>query len=156
MRRSLFFQYYRENANYLERTYGFVERLGIEKVRRRPCTLPNSVRQGLLGGCANRRRSLQTHGWNVTRHGIPPNSYKSNRSRAYPYERHAPMDSNGAMGGHSPARGTLRPSGRARHRDLQPRDRFLAVDNRCPHKGGPLSEGIVSGATVVCPLHAGR
>jgi nitrite reductase (NADH) small subunit len=33
-------------------------------------------------------------------------------------------------------------------------DRFLAVDNRCPHKGGPLSEGIVSGATVVCPLHA--
>jgi nitrite reductase (NADH) small subunit len=33
-------------------------------------------------------------------------------------------------------------------------DRFLAVENRCPHKGGPLSEGIVSGATVVCPLHA--
>jgi nitrite reductase (NADH) small subunit len=32
-------------------------------------------------------------------------------------------------------------------------DRFLAVDNRCPHKGGPLAEGIVSGATVVCPLH---
>ncbi len=33
-------------------------------------------------------------------------------------------------------------------------DRFLAVDNRCPHKGGPLAEGIVSGAVVVCPLHA--
>lgn len=33
-------------------------------------------------------------------------------------------------------------------------DRFLAVDNRCPHKGGPLAEGIVSGTTVVCPLHA--
>jgi nitrite reductase (NADH) small subunit len=33
-------------------------------------------------------------------------------------------------------------------------DRFLAVDNHCPHKGGPLSEGIVSGNTVVCPLHA--
>ncbi len=33
-------------------------------------------------------------------------------------------------------------------------DRFLAVDNRCPHKGGPLSDGIVSGATVACPLHA--
>jgi len=32
-------------------------------------------------------------------------------------------------------------------------DRFLAVDNRCPHKGGPLSDGIVSGSTVVCPLH---
>ncbi len=33
-------------------------------------------------------------------------------------------------------------------------DRFLAVDNRCPHKSGPLADGIVSGATVVCPLHA--
>jgi nitrite reductase (NADH) small subunit len=33
-------------------------------------------------------------------------------------------------------------------------DRFLAVDNRCPHNGGPLCEGIVSGTTVVCPLHA--
>jgi nitrite reductase (NADH) small subunit len=33
-------------------------------------------------------------------------------------------------------------------------DRFLAVDNRCPHRGGPLSDGIVAGAAVVCPLHA--
>jgi nitrite reductase (NADH) small subunit len=33
-------------------------------------------------------------------------------------------------------------------------DRFLAVDNRCPHNGGPLADGIVSGSTVVCPLHA--
>jgi nitrite reductase (NADH) small subunit len=33
-------------------------------------------------------------------------------------------------------------------------DRFLAISSRCPHKGGPLSEGIVSGNAVVCPLHA--
>jgi nitrite reductase (NADH) small subunit len=32
-------------------------------------------------------------------------------------------------------------------------DRFLAVDNRCPHRGGPLADGIVSGSSVVCPLH---
>src|SRR5581483_5654469 len=33
-------------------------------------------------------------------------------------------------------------------------DRFLAVDNRCPHRGGPLADGIVCGHAVVCPLHA--
>jgi nitrite reductase (NADH) small subunit len=33
-------------------------------------------------------------------------------------------------------------------------DRFLAVANRCPHRGGPLADGIVSGTTVVCPIHA--
>ncbi len=33
-------------------------------------------------------------------------------------------------------------------------ERFLAVDARCPHRGGPLAEGIVTGTTVVCPLHA--
>lgn len=32
-------------------------------------------------------------------------------------------------------------------------DRVFALDNRCPHKGGPLSEGIVHGTSVTCPLH---
>jgi nitrite reductase (NADH) small subunit len=32
-------------------------------------------------------------------------------------------------------------------------DRYVAVDNTCPHRGGPLCDGIVSGDTVVCPLH---
>ncbi|MGH7551428.1 MAG: nitrite reductase small subunit NirD [Longimicrobiales bacterium] len=35
-------------------------------------------------------------------------------------------------------------------------DRFLAVENRCPHRGGPLADGIVAGNAVVCPLHAWR
>jgi nitrite reductase (NADH) small subunit len=32
-------------------------------------------------------------------------------------------------------------------------DRFAAIDNDCPHRGGPMCDGIVSGSTVVCPLH---
>jgi nitrite reductase (NADH) large subunit len=44
----LFFQYYRENANYLERTYDFVERLGIEKVRKETVYAPETARRSLL------------------------------------------------------------------------------------------------------------
>lgn len=29
----------------------------------------------------------------------------------------------------------------------------FAIDDTCPHKGGPLSQGIVHGRSVTCPLH---
>ena len=32
-------------------------------------------------------------------------------------------------------------------------DRVFALRNSCPHKNGPLSEGIVHGNKVACPLH---
>jgi nitrite reductase (NADH) small subunit len=32
-------------------------------------------------------------------------------------------------------------------------DQVFATTDRCPHKGGPLSEGIVHGLSVTCPLH---
>ncbi len=34
--------------------------------------------------------------------------------------------------------------------------RFMAVEDRCPHKDGPLSDGIITGSTVTCPLHNWR
>ena len=33
-------------------------------------------------------------------------------------------------------------------------DQVFALSDSCPHKGGPLSEGIVHGTSVTCPLHA--
>jgi nitrite reductase (NADH) small subunit len=32
-------------------------------------------------------------------------------------------------------------------------DEAFALEDRCPHRGGPLSQGIVHGASVTCPLH---
>ncbi|MFT4584605.1 MAG: nitrite reductase (NADH) small subunit [Gammaproteobacteria bacterium] len=33
-------------------------------------------------------------------------------------------------------------------------DRIYAIEDRCPHLGGPLSQGIVHGTAVTCPLHS--
>jgi nitrite reductase (NADH) small subunit len=32
-------------------------------------------------------------------------------------------------------------------------DEVFALEDKCPHKGGPLSQGIVYGRRVACPLH---
>lgn len=32
-------------------------------------------------------------------------------------------------------------------------DKVFALTDKCPHKGGPLSQGIVYGENVACPLH---
>ena len=34
--------------------------------------------------------------------------------------------------------------------------RYYAIDNLCPHRGGPLGEGDLDGAVVACPWHAWR
>jgi len=31
--------------------------------------------------------------------------------------------------------------------------RFHALDNTCPHRGGPLGDGALMGTTVTCPWH---
>jgi nitrite reductase (NADH) small subunit len=33
------------------------------------------------------------------------------------------------------------------------KDELFALEDRCPHKQGPLSQGIVHGTAVTCPLH---
>ncbi|CAN6134579.1 MAG: nitrite reductase small subunit NirD [Candidatus Methylopumilus sp.] len=33
-------------------------------------------------------------------------------------------------------------------------DRVFAINNACPHKGGPLSEGLVYGEKIACPMHS--
>jgi nitrite reductase (NADH) small subunit len=37
-----------------------------------------------------------------------------------------------------------------RQRDGQ----LFAIQNRCPHKQGPLSEGVIGAGKVICPLHS--
>jgi nitrite reductase [NAD(P)H] large subunit len=58
----LFFQYYREHGNYLERTYDFVERLGIDKVRKDTVYAPEHIRRGLLDRLA-KSKALARDAW---------------------------------------------------------------------------------------------
>lgn len=34
--------------------------------------------------------------------------------------------------------------------------KVFAVANKCPHRGGPLADGMLAGEQVVCPMHAFR
>ena len=58
----LFFQYYRENANYLERSYHFVERVGIEKIRKDTVYAPEADKYKLLDRLA-RSKALAKDAW---------------------------------------------------------------------------------------------
>jgi nitrite reductase [NAD(P)H] large subunit len=58
----LFFQYYREQANYLERTYDFVERIGIETIRRETVYATPEAREGLRKRLA-RSKALSADAW---------------------------------------------------------------------------------------------
>ncbi len=56
---------------------------------------------------------------------------------------------------HSAARRALRRTPRTAKSPCSapPRTEVFAIDDHCPHKGGPLTQGIVHGAAVTCPLH---
>lgn len=51
------------------------------------------------------------------------------------------------------ARRVTRPRGTAVALFRNAEDKVFALLDRCPHKGGPLSQGIVFGQSVACPLH---
>ena len=68
------------------------------------------------------------------------------------------------FGRQCPGEGLQRPLGGGVGRVARPRglpvalfrtadDTVFALLDRCPHKGGPLSQGIVFGRSVACPLH---
>jgi nitrite reductase (NADH) large subunit len=70
----LFFQYYREHANYLERTYDFVERFGIEKIRRETVYAPRPAQEALLARLA-RSKALAKDAWLEREEPVHPTQF---------------------------------------------------------------------------------
>jgi nitrite reductase (NADH) large subunit len=70
----LFFQYYRENANYLERTYDFCERLGIEKIRKDTVYAPDAAKRELLDRLA-KSKELSKDAWSEADEPVNPTQF---------------------------------------------------------------------------------
>jgi nitrite reductase (NADH) large subunit len=149
----LFLQYYRENAEYLERTYDFVERLGIARVRADTVEAPGEVRAALLERFA-RSREIAAEPWSAE--GARP---------ATPHQFGAlpALDGASLSGAVRAARLDDLPIGEGRALRVGKREIAIfrtgprevrALAGRCPHAGGPLADGIVAGGRVTCPLHA--
>jgi nitrite reductase (NADH) large subunit len=70
----LFFQYYRENGNYLERTYDFVERLGIEHIRKETVYAPEEQKRNLLDRL-HRSKKISHDAWLERDHPANPTQF---------------------------------------------------------------------------------
>ena len=60
----LFFQYYRENGEYLERTYDFIPRIGLEKIRRETVLASEADKKALLDRLT-KARAKAVNPWDV-------------------------------------------------------------------------------------------
>jgi nitrite reductase (NADH) large subunit len=149
----LFLQYYRENAEYLERTYDFVERFGIARVRAETIEAPGEVRAALLDRFA-RSREIAAEPWS-TEGQTPATPHQFGDLEAVPSTRPGELVRVAAL--------AELPRGEGRNVRVGTREIALfrtgerevhAIAARCPHAGGPLADGIVAGGRVTCPLHA--
>ena len=156
-----FLQLYREEAFYLERTVHYLQRVGMDHIkqavlndaeRRRRCTsgcCSRFLRAGPVAGAASA----------AAEEGIRPHRRQAAGKRlSTDLEGHrmnwldiCALDEINPLG----SRIVAGPKGDiAIFRTAD--DQVFALDDRCPHKGGPLSQGIVYGKQVACPRTTGR
>ena len=144
-----FLQLYREEGWYLERTVHYVGRVGLDHVKKRRSSTTRRTARRCGNVCSSRSMASPIRGSSTRR---PPSTRGSSRRSM----RNELLESESA------ASTTSRCSARAASRASDGAavavfrtadDKVFALLDRCPHKGGPLSQGIVFGESVACPLH---
>ena len=152
-----FIQYYRENAKYKERTYAFVER-----ARHRTHPGGRGRRQrGHRGRARSRRcrnRSTRPHARSLAGARRTGDAPTSSTSLSRWSERHGHASIGWARSPRS-RRGRGAPSRSAGRRSRCSTPATAASTRprpHCPHRGGPLADGLVGDGTLVCPLHEWR
>ena len=156
-----FIQLYREQGFYLERIYKWMERVGLETIRAqavedaanraravrplRPTPSASAQNDPWAERASGRRRPrvpadgrLRPAGGGRHERDRPETWVDDRRRADIPLQRRAAWCAR--RGGDIAVFRTAD-------------DEVFALDDRCPHKGGPLSQGIVHGDAVTCPLH---
>ena len=149
----LFFQYYREHANYLERTYDFVVRVGMDKVRKETVYAPRRVRRparsaaqiegAIARRLAGRRDPVHPTQFIPLRPLEEVGSVSESLDPCNDQRQHSAPRRPGGVG-RRPRAGDLQ-SRRSLSRGREPVSRTRA--DRLPTASS-------AGCTVVCPLHA--
>ena len=143
-------QMYREQARYLERIYKWAKRVGVAEIRRQ--ILDDAERRSaLLRPLRLLAEFAQVDPWSERvsgkdKHEFRPLATVGLRAgggvSAMRLDRRRPLPT-------FPLRGArcVKHAARARSRVFRTADdRVFAIEDHCPHKGGPLSQGIVHGA----------
>jgi len=126
-------QLYREEAHYLERTAPWLERVGLTYVKEK-IVEDDEGRKALAERFLYAQKFSQDDPWAERAEGGEAHEFTLED-----------IPRQGA-GGVSRAEGDM-----AIFRTVD--DELFALRDKCPHKGGPLSQGIVHGKRVACPLH---
>ena len=148
-----FLQLYREEAFYLERTVHYLARVGLEHARRQVVEDPETA-SSCTRGCASPCPSSP----------IPLARARPRARVRDPFRMSAAMTTATITQNWSeicrvediPQQGAriVRRPGREDIAVFRSHgDEVFALIDRCPHKGGPLSAGLVHGRSVTCPLH---
>ena len=150
-----FMQYYREHAKYLERTYDFVERVGIEALRRVLVDDAEGI-AARLDAAIQAAVDAYDDPWQEARGAGAPGAvpHDPRASRRGAAMRDASPQNLGPIEQIPLGEGRTFQVGGETVAVFRPRDGSLcAIEALCPHRQGPLADGFVGGGKVYCPLH---
>ncbi len=156
-------QLYREEGFYLERIYKWMARVGLPSIIAR--TVDDSCRSctALLERFIESQRHSQDDPWAERAAGHDAAEFQGLAALRKDRRRMSALavDATGSMSARwrifpceapGASRAARQPIAVFRTGD----DQVHALEDKCPHKQGPLSMGIVHDASVTCPLHAMR